>query len=198
MSNSSQSFTVSFPRIGNQETFQGGCATTNETRKETYDLLALSARVLARSKGNQVGNFNETQPFFKFHDHATLETRHERELKRLIQQVGAYCKATDSEVMEMVEDTLKHHAIDVALTTFRSLATQIPKGLMECNAVNDSETVKRVTCASCVYFQRDSIGFGAGIGKCEINAWKANSRQPALYPNAKRICNKFQNKVIHD
>lgn len=58
-------------------------------------------------------------------------------------------------------------------------------------AANDCAAREPVACAECQHFQRNVTGFGAGIGSCQVNAWRLG--QLPLYPHAKRTCIQFKN-----
>lgn len=70
-----------------------------------------------------------------------------------------------------------------------------------------------VTCASCQYFEFDTVGDGTGIGQCIIGAsdkrqqqfenkvlalgdspawWNMPTAQPALWPHVYRLCGEFE------
>lgn len=56
--------------------------------------------------------------------------------------------------------------------------------------------VKRVQCKHCMYFSKDLIGSGEGIGRCDNNdAWQTGNtlgmRAYPPYPHIERICKGF-------
>lgn len=48
-----------------------------------------------------------------------------------------------------------------------------------------------VRCADCRHFERDRVGSGAGIGRCEIGGQGSGRKYPALWANALRCCKDF-------
>ena len=130
--NNSKSCTIALPRECNYATQPLINATLNATNHTTEDLIALSTKVLERNQHNQVRNLHATQQLHqgeisatKFEPNATQLWHQKSELKHLIKTVGKYYKATDEEIVEMFEDTLDYHSIEVALATFRALKKQI-------------------------------------------------------------------------
>lgn len=100
-------------------------ANGNTTSVATHDLLALSTRVLERNKRNQKRNSSATSRLRYISENTHMlpgqDNLARNELKKLIQQVGHYYKASEMEVEEMFQETLIYHPMDVALSTFRIL-----------------------------------------------------------------------------
>jgi len=73
-----------------------------------------------------------------------------------------------------------------------------------------------VTCAECQHFTRDKIGWGNGIGECEVmetwlNKFERRRPRPELYdknfkalgnrvfwPDVERVCSKYEALVVLD
>jgi hypothetical protein len=135
---------VSPPAKSNSATTSCESATNDSTRYATYDLLALSTRVLERNNCNQQRNLNATsQPdrvvtdetvkatktselscrvaFCKVGNHAT------QELRRLIEQVSKNHGGDDSGFLsEYIESVVRDwsHNFDAAIKYFSELAAQ--------------------------------------------------------------------------
>jgi hypothetical protein len=117
--------TVAFYRQRNYATSLPINATHGATENATNDLLRLSERVLARNQGNMPRNSCAT---LELHGGTiqTNEMREKAELKKLIKQVGVYCKATDEEIADMNVHVLhfintEFNGLQRALNSFRQL-----------------------------------------------------------------------------
>lgn len=47
----------------------------------------------------------------------------------------------------------------------------------------------KVVCCECANFQRDTVGFGQGIGSCTVE--QADYQPTPLWPNAQRVCSEW-------
>jgi hypothetical protein len=60
--------------------------------------------------------------------------------------------------------------------------------LKAANAPAFTQKVK-VVCCECANFQRDTVGFGQGIGSCTVE--QADYQPTPLWPNAQRVCSEW-------
>lgn len=74
----------------------------------------------------------------------------------------------------------------------RSFAEGIRTGRIRVLAAAIPKPAERVRCNGCRHFERDTIGDGAGIGRCVIGGEGTGSRHPALWANAERECKDFE------
>ena len=96
---------------------------------------------------------------------------------------------------EDIEDIEGGHIPVVTLNAYaRSFAEGIRCGRITvlAAAIPKPTITERVRCADCRRFKPDTIGDGAGIGRCVIGGEGTGPRYPALWANAERECQDFE------